>query len=97
MERVDSAGQRRARVLVVDDESGIRRACKRILERSGFVAITANNGNEYYYNYNDLAAGTYVWRSYANDSAGNSNISNEFSYVVSKATTVLTLSAYPSS
>jgi len=46
VERVDSAGQRRARVLVVDDESGIRRACKRILERSGFVAITANNGNE---------------------------------------------------
>ena len=44
-----------------------------------------NIGDEYYFNYSDLAAGTYVWRSYANDTNGNWNQTDQETYVVQKA------------
>ncbi|MFC1768800.1 Ig-like domain-containing protein [Nanoarchaeota archaeon] len=56
---------------------------------------SGSNGNEYYYDVSDLAAGTYVWRSYANDTASNDNLTDQWIFVVSKATTVLTLSPDP--
>ncbi len=46
VEGVNLTGQRKAKVMVVDDESVIRRVCKRTLEKSNFLATTANNGDE---------------------------------------------------
>ncbi|MEM5798142.1 MAG: right-handed parallel beta-helix repeat-containing protein, partial [Candidatus Aenigmatarchaeota archaeon] len=44
----------------------------------------------------DLAAGTYAWGSWANDSiCGNSNSTPDWIYLVNKAETILTLSAQP--
>ncbi|UCE20540.1 MAG: response regulator, partial [Gemmatimonadota bacterium] len=34
------------RILVVDDERGIREGCRRILQSEGFEVETAENGNE---------------------------------------------------
>jgi len=48
-------------------------------------------GSEYYYNYSDLTVGTYFWRSYANDTAGNENQSDGWTYVVNKATPTCSL------
>jgi EAL domain-containing protein (putative c-di-GMP-specific phosphodiesterase class I) len=36
----------RARVLVVDDDDGLRRACSRVLERAGFDVSIATNGEQ---------------------------------------------------
>jgi EAL domain-containing protein (putative c-di-GMP-specific phosphodiesterase class I) len=36
----------RARVLVVDDDDGLRRACSRVLERAGFEVSIATNGEQ---------------------------------------------------
>lgn len=43
---VDPDGQRKARVMVVDDESVIRRVCRKALEKNNFIVVTANDGNE---------------------------------------------------
>ncbi|MFC1691835.1 hypothetical protein ACFL0W_06675, partial [Nanoarchaeota archaeon] len=61
----------------------------------GNDSFSGSSGGEYYYDVNNLAAGVYVWRSYANDSAGNDAVSDQWSYVVQKASTVLTLSPSP--
>ncbi|MFC1697543.1 hypothetical protein ACFL1H_04380, partial [Nanoarchaeota archaeon] len=45
-----------------------------------------NVGNEYYYNISNLNVGTYVWKSYANDTQGLSNVSDQFIYTIEKAT-----------
>ncbi|MGB2601615.1 MAG: hypothetical protein WBD12_06400, partial [Candidatus Omnitrophota bacterium] len=52
---------------------------------------SGSNGNEYYYDYTNLAAGTYVWRSFANDTLDNRNISEQWSYVVTRADPTCTL------
>ena len=52
---------------------------------------TSNISSEYYYDISDLAVGTYTWKMYANDSFGNNNITDQFTYVIEKATTSLTL------
>jgi len=41
-----NAGQARVRILVVDDEEGIRRGLARILERAGYECATASNAAE---------------------------------------------------
>jgi len=47
---------------------------------------TGNLSNESYYNYNTpLAAGSYYWKSWANDSSGNLNFTDVFNYQVDKA------------
>jgi len=46
---------------------------------------SGNNSAEYYFNYTDLAVGTYVWRSYANDTATNLNMTDQWTYTVNKA------------
>jgi hypothetical protein len=48
-------------------------------------SASGSTGNTYYYDYNGLAAGTYQWRSYANDSSGNLNKSDIFTYTVNNA------------
>ncbi len=42
------------------------------------------NGNEYYYNYSDIPAGTYYWRMYANDTSSNNNSTPAFTYEIKK-------------
>ncbi|MCX8147176.1 MAG: hypothetical protein N3D84_01775, partial [Candidatus Woesearchaeota archaeon] len=44
--------------------------------------ITGNNGDVYYYNINNLAAGYYAWRMIANDTSGNYNSTPYYTYSV---------------
>ncbi|MEM2784773.1 MAG: Ig-like domain-containing protein [Candidatus Pacearchaeota archaeon] len=53
------------------------------------------SGNEYFITLNDLPAGLYQYRWYANDSVGNRNATPVFEYVINKAQTVLNLIAEP--
>jgi len=55
-----------------------------------------SNGNVYSYDAGTLAAGAYAWKMYANDSSGNSNATNQFSYTIDKAISVLNLTSDPS-
>jgi len=49
-------------------------------------SFTGNNGGEYYFDVSDLAVGTYVWRSYANDTTGaTENVTDQWTYIVNKA------------
>jgi hypothetical protein len=49
------------------------------------------------YNYTtELGVGTYTWKQHANDTSGNKNTTNNFTYTVNQATTTLNLSASPS-
>ena len=53
---------------------------------------TPNNySGEYNYNYTALSAGYYVWRSYANDTAGNQNQTDQWPYIVTKAISIVNL------
>ncbi|MBN2421701.1 PGF-pre-PGF domain-containing protein [Candidatus Woesearchaeota archaeon] len=45
----------------------------------------------FYYNYTNLAADTYSWKMYANDSAGNLAYTSNFSYIVSRANSSVNL------
>jgi hypothetical protein len=47
--------------------------------------IAGNLTSSYYYNYANLAVGTYTWRMIANDSLGNTNQSTLTTYTVNKA------------
>ncbi|MEA3430520.1 MAG: hypothetical protein U9R08_04570, partial [Nanoarchaeota archaeon] len=60
------------------------------------TTIVTSIGSEFYYTYSDLAAGTYTWREYSNDSLNNLNETDAWLYVINKATPVLTLEANPS-
>ncbi|HUC36904.1 MAG TPA: ATP-binding protein [Acidimicrobiales bacterium] len=40
----EAPGEARGMILVVEDEAGVRSACRRILERAGFGVIEANDG-----------------------------------------------------
>ncbi len=50
-----------------------------------------NVSSTYYYLYFSLPAGTYYWKSYANDTTGNSNSTPSFIYIVSKAPSTCSL------
>jgi parallel beta-helix repeat protein len=52
----------------------------------------SNESSEYYYDVSDLPAGTYVWRSYANDTSNNWNYTDQWTYTVNKAKPVLIMS-----
>jgi hypothetical protein len=54
-------------------------------------SFSAQNGYEYIYNYANLPVGTYRWKSYANDSAGNKNESDVFTFQVVQAPTNTTI------
>jgi len=54
-------------------------------------SFSAQNGYEYIYNYANLPVGTYYWKSYANDSAGNKNASDVFYFQVVRAPTNTTI------
>jgi len=55
------------------------------------------NGNEYFYNFTDLAVGTYYWRSFANDTSGNANQTDMFIFEVVSATPTCSLAFTPAS
>jgi len=57
---------------------------------TNYTMITSS-GNEYYYDYSDLTAGTYIWKMYANDTSGNENQTDQWTYVVDKASTTTAL------
>lgn len=55
-------------------------------------SVTTKNGNEYYYNYGTLGAGSYSYKWYANDTQANMNNSDPLkSYSITKATLSITL------
>jgi hypothetical protein len=54
-------------------------------------SFSAQNEYEYIYNYANLPVGTYYWKSYANDSAGNKNESDVFYFEVVRAPTNTTI------
>jgi pimeloyl-ACP methyl ester carboxylesterase len=56
---------------------------------TGFVGNTTNR--EYYYNYGALPAGTYYWKSWANDTSNNLNFTDAFSYFVNKTASSINL------
>jgi PGF-pre-PGF domain-containing protein len=43
-------------------------------------SFTGNNGWEYYFDISDIGIGTYVWRSFSNDTFGNENVTNQWIY-----------------
>ncbi|MBT4352824.1 S8 family serine peptidase [archaeon] len=45
-------------------------------------SVTTNTTDEYYYDYPSLSSGDYVWKMYANDTTGNVNSTELFSYSV---------------
>ncbi|MBR9677144.1 hypothetical protein GOV04_03315 [Candidatus Woesearchaeota archaeon] len=47
-------------------------------------SISGNVSSEYYYNIGSLAAGSYSWKMYANDSEDNTGVTGQFSYQVQK-------------
>lgn len=48
--------------------------------------VTDHNVDEFYYNYSNLTVGSYVWKEYANDTAGIWNETDQWTYDVQKAT-----------
>jgi len=55
-------------------------------------SVSGNVSNEYYYNYSSsLAVGTYIWRMYANDSSGNLNQTDQWTYTVTQASGLIYL------
>jgi len=57
--------------------------------------VTTHTGSEYYFTITDLAAGTYVWKEYANDTAGNWNTTDQWTYVIAQGTPTMTLRVTP--
>ena len=49
--------------------------------------VTTSDGDVYYFDVSDLAAGTYVWREFANDTTDNSNATDPWVFVVDKSGT----------
>ena len=73
-----------------------------VLIQHNFTGTSANYSmsnisSGYYYNYTPLAAGTYVWKTYANDTSNNINSTDQWTYTVSKASTTCSLTFTPSS
>ncbi len=54
--------------------------------------VTTHDKDVYYYNYPPLAAGSYVWREYANDTNSHKNQTPQQTYIVNKAPTSVNLS-----
>jgi hypothetical protein len=50
-----------------------------------------NQSSEYYFNVLDLPAGTYVWRSYANNTDNYFNFTSQWTYIINKASTLTKL------
>jgi parallel beta-helix repeat protein len=72
-----------------------------VLFEHNFTGSAANyspsgsSSSEYFYNHSSLVAGSYYWKSYANDSSGNLNLTDAFSYVVNQATPSCSLAFDP--
>jgi len=45
-------------------------------------SFTGSKNGEYYFDVSDLGAGTYVWRSYANDTSGNQNVTDIMTFTI---------------
>jgi len=50
-------------------------------------SFTGSVNGEYYFSVGDLRVGTYVWRSFGNDTINNWNITDQWTYTVSKGPT----------
>jgi len=48
--------------------------------------VTTNDSSVYYHIVTDLPAGTYAWRMYANDTSGNENKTDQWTYTVAQVT-----------
>ncbi|MHA1288403.1 MAG: LamG domain-containing protein, partial [Candidatus Thorarchaeota archaeon] len=59
-----------------------------------YTAANMSGSNAYEYNITlkDLAAGTYTWKAFANDSVGNWNSTDSWSYTIEKAHPILDIS-----
>jgi hypothetical protein len=53
--------------------------------------VTTSDGDAYYFDVSDLAAGTYVWREFANDTTDNWNSTDPWIFVVGKSSTEVEL------
>ncbi|RMD66248.1 hypothetical protein D6817_04500, partial [Candidatus Pacearchaeota archaeon] len=53
--------------------------------------VTTHNGDEYYFDVSTLAVGTYQWRMIANDTSGNANQTDIYTYTVNKAASEVNL------
>jgi hypothetical protein len=58
--------------------------------------INKSGSSTYYYNLTNLAAGSYTFKWYANDTSNNWNTSDSWTYVIAKATPTLSLIISPS-
>ncbi|MFC1734291.1 hypothetical protein ACFL6I_28645, partial [candidate division KSB1 bacterium] len=54
-------------------------------------SVTGNVSNAYYYDYTGIHAGTYVWKMIANDTSGNYNVTDQYTYTVQQAGTTTQL------
>ena len=53
--------------------------------------VTTYQGSEWYYDVSDLAVGTYVYKWFANDTANQVNLTSQYTFTVSKATSEIAL------
>lgn len=67
------------------------------LEFNGINYSTISSGNIYSTTINDLSAGNYNYKWFANDSSGNTNSTAELTYTISKAVPQLSILITPSS
>ncbi|MBD3313412.1 hypothetical protein GF345_03135, partial [Candidatus Woesearchaeota archaeon] len=54
-------------------------------------SLSGNQSSVFFYNITGVAAGSYVWRTIANDTSGNYNQTSQFSYIVNRNQTVASL------
>jgi hypothetical protein len=71
----------------IDSGAGVQRA---ILSFNGTNYTMSNLSSEYYYTLSNLAAGTYAYYFWANDSAGNANQTPVLNYLINTASQSIT-------
>jgi len=64
---------------------------KVFLEFDGTNYTMSNQSSEYYYTLSDLAAGSYSFKYYMNDTSDNWNTSDSWTYTINKASSVINL------
>jgi hypothetical protein len=65
------------------------------LEFEGANYTPSSDGNTYYTTLSDISAGSHSYRWHASDTAGNSNSTGYFTFVIEKAATTMTINASP--
>ncbi|MEM5814824.1 MAG: hypothetical protein QXD77_03325, partial [Candidatus Aenigmatarchaeota archaeon] len=57
--------------------------------------VSTKQGNEYYYSFTDLPAGSYNYKWYANDTSNNWNSSTQLTYAINRAASTLSVAFSP--